>query len=138
MSAKSKRTLCVRKILYLESCHMYLQKWLMCREYYWRFCNYMWWNYKGNKNCFNEKYFNKSCSNKKYFIIFLQLWNFLLITIALLTTVSICCFLIKYETKKKPLLPCYFSLNVLILFFYQWYWLTFVSKWVKTIILNSF
>ena len=34
------------KRLYLESCYMKLWKWQIFRKYYWRFSNYMWWNYK--------------------------------------------------------------------------------------------
>ena len=38
---------------------------------------------------------------------------FLLITIALLVSVSIYCYLIKYQAKQKHLLPCYVTNNKL-------------------------
>ena len=56
-------------------------------KHYRRFSNYIWWNYRHdknslNKNRFNRKCFNKSCSNKLlYFTV--------LITIPLLIAVSI-------------------------------------------------
>ena len=50
---------------------------------------------------FNET--NVTCKAQNFYILLV----FLLITIALLIAVSICCYLIKYQAKQKHLLPFY-------------------------------
>ena len=56
---------------------------------------------------FNEK--NVICKTKNFYILL----AFLLITIALLISVSIYCYLIKYKAKQKHLLPFYVTNNKL-------------------------
>ena len=56
-----------------------------------------------------ERNENIICETKSFYILF----AFLLVTIALLITVSICCYLIKYKGKQKHLLPFYVANNEL-------------------------
>ena len=63
-----------------------------------------------NKIVDNKNYSHKICSSKMYFYILL---TFLLITIALLIAVSIYSYLIKYQAKEKPLLPCHYTISKL-------------------------
>ena len=56
-----------------------------------------------------ERNKNIICEIKGFYI----LPAFLLITIALLTTISICCYLIKCKAKQKHLLPFYVTNNKL-------------------------
>ena len=51
----------------------------------------------------------KASLTKSTSMDFYILLAFLLITIALLIAVSIYCFFIKYQTKQKPLLSCYYT-----------------------------
>ena len=44
---------------------------------------------------------------------FYSLLAFLLIAIVLLIAVSICCYLITYQAKQKPLLPCHYTISKL-------------------------
>ena len=62
-----------------------------------------------DKTNFNEK---KATCNTQYFSKKVLL-KFLLITIVLLIAVSIYCYLIKYRTKQKQLLPFQFTKNKL-------------------------
>ena len=50
-----------------------------------------------------------TCTSTNFYILL----AFLLITIALLIAVSIYCYLIKYEAKQKPLLPCHYTISKL-------------------------
>ena len=56
-----------------------------------------------------------ACKTKNFYISL----GFLLITIALLTTDSICCYLIKYKAKQKHLMPYYVTNKKFKKFLYQ-------------------
>ena len=49
------------------------------------------------------------CTSTNFYILL----AFLLITIALLILGSICCYLIKYQAKQKPSLPCHYTISKL-------------------------
>ena len=86
------------KRLYLKSCYMQLEKWLVCSKCYWQFSDYLWWHYRRGRN---KNYSKKYDLWKKSFCILLA---FLLITIALLIAFSNYFCLIKHKSKQKHLL----------------------------------
>ena len=65
------------------------------------------WNDDDDKINFNGN--KATCQTQNFYILL----PFLLITIALLTAVSIYCYLIKYRAKQKHLLPFNFTKNKL-------------------------
>ena len=69
-------------------------------------------SYKEETN-FNEK--KATCNTQNFYILL----SFLLITIALLIAVSICCYLIKYWGKQNHLLPFHFKNSELKEIIYQ-------------------
>ena len=104
---------CVWERLYLESCWIYLWKCQIFSKYHWHFSNYVWWNYRSDKNRSNKKYSNKNVLTKNPSINFYIFLIFLLITIVLLIAVSIYYYLIKYRAKQKHLLPYHNNSNKL-------------------------
>ena len=60
---------------------------------------------------YDENIRNKNCSNKYYLRKFDIKLAFLLITIALLITISIYCYFMKYQVKQKPSLPCHYTIS---------------------------
>ena len=66
---------------------------------------------RGSKDSSSKFYRKKeTCKTKNFYTVL----TFLLITIVLLITVSIYCYLIKHKAKQKPLLPYYITNDKLI------------------------
>ena len=95
------------KKLCLESWYMQLSKWKIFSKYYGWFNDYVWWNYRVIWQSCTAKYIlmkkkqKKTVCKTKHFYFLLA---FLLITMTLLMSVSIYCYLLKYRAKQKHLL----------------------------------
>ena len=70
VSAEIWKSIMCAKILYLQSCHMYLEKWQIFKKYYWQSSVYVWWNYRSNKNRLNKNCYRKVYFNNFFFYSF--------------------------------------------------------------------
>ena len=104
-----KNTMYLKKIIFRILLHV-VWKWKLFSMYIRWFNDYVWRVIEETKTFlanFKEK--KETCKTQNVYILL----AFLLITIILLIAVSINCYLIKYKSKRKHLLPFYITNNEL-------------------------